>query len=77
MDNARVLDLLFRDRCLSVSSSKKEVIAQVYTMLDKHTFSVSNSGNVWTISVRPGKEHDYDEIRRMMMIPGRGRTKSR
>jgi hypothetical protein len=77
MDNARVLDLLFRDRCLSVSSSKKEVIAQVYTMLDKHTFSVFTTGNVWTIAVRPGKELDYDEIRRMMMLPGRGRTKSR
>lgn len=77
MDNARVLDLLFRDRCLSVSSSKKDVINQVYSILDKHTFSVSASGNVWTISVRPGKERDYDEIRRMMMLSSRGRTKSR
>ncbi len=75
MDKARVLDLLFRDRCQSVSTYKKDVIDEVYEMLDKYTFNVSSSGKVWTICVRPGKEKDFEEIR-AMMFPVQ-RTKSR
>lgn len=77
MDKARVLDLLFRDRCISVSTYKKDVIDEVYAMLDKYTFAVSASGQVWTICVRPGKEKDFEEIRAMMFPVQRNRTKSR
>lgn len=77
MDKARVLDLLFRDRCVSVSSYKKDVIDEAYEMLDKYTFNVSSSGNVWTICIRPGQEKNYEEIRAMMFPVTRNRTKSR
>ena len=77
MDKAHVLDLLFRDRCVSVSSYKKEVIDEVYAMLDKYTFNVSSSGKVWTICLCPGKEKNYEEIRAMIFPATRARTKSR
>ncbi len=77
MDKARVLDLLFRDRCQAVSTYKKEVMDEVYAMLDKYTFVVTSSGNVWTIQVRPGKEQNYEAIRHLMFPATRERTKSR